>query len=132
MKVCLAASTCALILVACGALAQITSSDTTSSTSTTASVVVVPEAGTLTTTGMRSSNDGNGNVVASKKATCGNAYESGSVKKSVTAAGANGNVVARPPTFSLDTPVKVIAADQGGKAVLDRDIPGVMASRSYI
>jgi hypothetical protein len=39
--------------------------------------------------------------------------------------------VPRPPSFSLDTPVDRIAADQRGKAVLDRDLPGLMASRSY-
>jgi len=37
----------------------------------------------------------------------------------------------RPPSFTLDTPVDRIAADQRGKAVLDRDLPGLMASRSY-
>ncbi|HQT47106.1 MAG: hypothetical protein B7X08_01645 [Acidocella sp. 20-63-7] len=35
------------------------------------------------------------------------------------------------PHFSLDTPVAKIAADQRGKAVLDRDIPKLMANRSY-
>ncbi len=33
--------------------------------------------------------------------------------------------------FSLDTPVSRIAADPRGKAVLTRDVPGLMASRSY-
>lgn len=132
MKIYLAASTCALILVAGGAVAQTTSSETTSSASTTASVVAAPAPGTLSATDTRSSNNGNCNTVASKKTTCGNAYESGSAKKSITAAGSNGIVVAHTPTFSLNTPVDVIAADQGGKAVLDRDVPGLMASRSYI
>ncbi len=36
------------------------------------------------------------------------------------------------PAFSLNTPVDVIAADQAGKAVLERDIPGLMASQSYM
>jgi hypothetical protein len=40
--------------------------------------------------------------------------------------------VPRPPSFSLDTPLDRIAADQRGKAVLDRDLPGLMASRSYL
>jgi hypothetical protein len=39
---------------------------------------------------------------------------------------------AKPPYFSMDTPVDRIAADQRGKAVLDRDLPGLMASRSYV
>jgi hypothetical protein len=34
--------------------------------------------------------------------------------------------------FSLNTPIKTIAADRGDKAVLDRDVPGLMASRSYM
>jgi len=34
--------------------------------------------------------------------------------------------------FSLDTPVSAIAADQRGKAVLERDVPGLMSSSSYI
>lgn len=33
--------------------------------------------------------------------------------------------------FTLDTPVERIAADPRGKAVLDRDVPGLMASKSY-
>jgi hypothetical protein len=37
----------------------------------------------------------------------------------------------KPPVFSLDTPVDRIAADERGKAVLDRDLPGLMSSRSY-
>lgn len=36
-----------------------------------------------------------------------------------------------PAIFTLDTPVDRIAADERGKAVLDRDLPGLMASRSY-
>jgi hypothetical protein len=34
--------------------------------------------------------------------------------------------------FTLDTPVHIIAADPRGKAVLDRDLPGLMASTSYL
>jgi len=36
------------------------------------------------------------------------------------------------PTFSVDTPVEHIAADPRGKAILDHDVPGLMASRSYL
>lgn len=41
---------------------------------------------------------------------------------------------ARPAVlvFSLDTPVEKIAADDRGKAVLVRDLPGLMASPSYL
>jgi hypothetical protein len=38
----------------------------------------------------------------------------------------------RAAVFSLDTPVERIAADRRGKAVLERDLPGLMASRSYL
>ena len=38
---------------------------------------------------------------------------------------------ARTPAFSLNTPLDHIAANQRGKAVLERDLPGLMASRSY-
>lgn len=34
--------------------------------------------------------------------------------------------------FSLDTPINRIAADPRGKAVLDRDLPAMMASPSYL
>jgi hypothetical protein len=34
--------------------------------------------------------------------------------------------------FTLDTPVHVIEADAQGKAVLDRDLPGLMASRDLM
>jgi hypothetical protein len=33
--------------------------------------------------------------------------------------------------FTLDTPVDRIAADPQGKAVLDRDVPGLMADKRY-
>jgi hypothetical protein len=38
-----------------------------------------------------------------------------------------------PPvlTLSLDTPVEQIAADPRGKAVLNRDVPGLLANPSY-
>jgi hypothetical protein len=41
-------------------------------------------------------------------------------------------VKAPAPNFSLDTPVDRIAANQRGKAILDRDLPGLMASQSYL
>jgi hypothetical protein len=34
--------------------------------------------------------------------------------------------------FSLDTPVERIAADPRGKALLKRDLPGLMSNRSYM
>lgn len=43
------------------------------------------------------------------------------------------NPAAKPgPSFSLDTPVEHIAADPRGKAILDHDVPGLMASQSYL
>jgi hypothetical protein len=44
----------------------------------------------------------------------------------------SGTLLAPAPVFSLDTPVDRIAADPRGKAVLQRDLPGLMSSRSYI
>jgi hypothetical protein len=55
-----------------------------------------------------------------------------SAQKSATDVASDGVAKASRPTFSLNTPVHVIAADQRGKAVLDRDVPGLMASRSYL
>jgi len=55
-----------------------------------------------------------------------------SIQKANTGPASNGGTAAHTPAFSLNTPVDVIAADQGGKEVLDRDVPGLMASRSYI
>jgi hypothetical protein len=40
--------------------------------------------------------------------------------------------LAAPLAFTLDTPVERIAADGRGKAVLDRDLPGLMSSSQYI
>ncbi len=34
--------------------------------------------------------------------------------------------------FSLNTPVEKIAANQDGKAVLNRDIPGLMSNSNYM
>lgn len=36
------------------------------------------------------------------------------------------------PVFSVQTPIDRIAADQRGKAVLDRDVPGVMSNPNYV
>lgn len=47
-----------------------------------------------------------------------------------------GGALAMNPTpqktaFSITTPIDRIAADQRGKAVLDRDVPGVMSNSHY-
>lgn len=39
---------------------------------------------------------------------------------------------AQPAAYSLNTPLDRIAADKRGKAILERDLPGLMASRSYV
>ena len=36
------------------------------------------------------------------------------------------------PQFSLNTPVERIAADRRGKAVLTKDVPGLLNNRSYL
>jgi hypothetical protein len=36
------------------------------------------------------------------------------------------------PVFTLDTPIDQITADPHGKAVLERDLPGLMASPHYL
>src|SRR5271163_3753579 len=49
------------------------------------------------------------------------------------AGGASNRVAtAHDPAFSLDTPLNHIAADQRGKAILEHDLPGLMASPSYV
>src|ERR1700692_1370177 len=49
-----------------------------------------------------------------------------------TAEAATKNLTATPAlTLSLDTPVEHIAADPRGKAILNRDVPGLLASPSY-
>ncbi len=54
----------------------------------------------------------------------------GAAPHAVTAS--NTGAPGKPPcNFTLDTPVSKIAADPNGKAVLEKDIPGVMASREY-
>ncbi len=35
-------------------------------------------------------------------------------------------------TFTVHTPIDRIAADERGKAVLDRDVPGVMSNPQYV
>jgi hypothetical protein len=55
-----------------------------------------------------------------------------SQQKSVTEGVSNNHISTPVRAFSLDTPLHEIAADKRGKAVLDRDLPGLMASRSYI
>ena len=37
-----------------------------------------------------------------------------------------------PASFSVQTPIDKIAADERGKAVLDRDVPGVMSNPHYV
>jgi hypothetical protein len=38
----------------------------------------------------------------------------------------------KPPcVFTLDTPVDRIAANPNGKAILEKDVPGLMASKEY-
>jgi hypothetical protein len=50
-----------------------------------------------------------------------------------TAGAASNSVAAMPgPIFSLDTPVERIAADPRGKVILDHDVPGLTANRSYL
>jgi hypothetical protein len=48
---------------------------------------------------------------------------------------ANATVRLAPPksakSFTINTPVDRIAADPNGKAILDRDVPGLMASKEY-
>ncbi len=55
-----------------------------------------------------------------------------SVQKPPAEVTSNGVAVASRPAFSLNTPVDTIAADQRGKAILDRDVPGLMANPSYL
>ena len=39
--------------------------------------------------------------------------------------------VATSATYTLDTPIEVIAADPGGTGVLNKDIPGLLANSHY-
>ncbi|MBU6419311.1 MAG: hypothetical protein KGQ79_06230 [Proteobacteria bacterium] len=42
------------------------------------------------------------------------------------------NTAPAPASFTVQTPIEKIAADQRGKAVLDRDVPGVMSNPHYM
>ncbi len=44
---------------------------------------------------------------------------------------ASASAPAAPQGLSVNTPVRVIVADPRGKAVLDRDLPGLTSSASY-
>ena len=59
---------------------------------------------------------------------CGN---SGSVNASNSGASPSGAPAPAKSLYTLDTPVNRIAADPRGKAVLVRDVPGLMASKNY-
>ena len=52
-------------------------------------------------------------------------------QKSSSGVASNGLSAMPGPTFSLDTPVEHIVADPRGKVILDHDVPGLTASRSY-
>ncbi|HEY1857551.1 hypothetical protein [Acidocella sp.] len=52
--------------------------------------------------------------------------------KSIPDVGANSHISAPIHAFSLDTPLHQIAENKQGKAILVHDLPGLMASRSYI
>ncbi len=52
-------------------------------------------------------------------------------QKSTVGATSNSVAATPGPTFSLDTPVEDIVADPRGKVILDRDVPGLTANRSY-
>lgn len=54
-----------------------------------------------------------------------------SAQRLATGGKSNGVATVHDPAFSLDTPLNHIAADQRGKAILEHDLPGLMASRSY-
>jgi hypothetical protein len=54
------------------------------------------------------------------------------IQKPTDDAASNNPPAAPAPVFSLDTPVEHIAADPRGKRILNHDVPGLMASRSYL
>jgi hypothetical protein len=56
---------------------------------------------------------------------CGNSQHVGALA-------ATGAVKTPMPQFSLDTPVDRIAANERGKAILERDLPGLMSNKSYV
>ena len=43
----------------------------------------------------------------------------------------SGGVAHAPAGFTLDTPIKIIAADPGGAAVLNKDVPALLANPNY-
>ncbi|MDE1895948.1 MAG: hypothetical protein KGH91_02610 [Rhodospirillales bacterium] len=45
---------------------------------------------------------------------------------------ASSGITPAPASFSVETPIDKIAADERGKAVLDRDVPGVMSNPHYV
>jgi hypothetical protein len=53
------------------------------------------------------------------------------LQKSFAEGDSNGTTAAAPLAFSLDTPLHQIAADKQGKAVLDRDLPGLTSDARY-
>jgi hypothetical protein len=55
-----------------------------------------------------------------------------SAQKPIADTGSQNLTATLGPAFSLDTPVEHIAADPRGKAILDHDVPGLMASPSYL
>jgi len=56
----------------------------------------------------------------------------GSPPHAATAANASPAAPGKPAcAFTLDTPVDRIAATPNGKAILERDVPGLMASKEY-
>jgi hypothetical protein len=55
-----------------------------------------------------------------------------STQKPATIAASTPVPAAPPQAFSLNTPVDRIAANPQGKAILDRDLPGLMASKDYV
>jgi len=65
-------------------------------------------------------------------ATLGPALLVGCGAQKPTAEAASKNLTATPvSTLSLDTPVEHIAADPRGKAIVNHDVPGLLASPSY-
>lgn len=62
----------------------------------------------------------------------GPAFLLGCVAKDPVTADAARAPKAQPVAYSLNTPLDRIAADKRGKAILERDLPGLMASRSYV
>jgi len=56
----------------------------------------------------------------------------GNSQHAATGLAATGVVAPPGPKFSLDTPVDRIAANERGKAILERDLPGLMSNKSYV